>query len=240
MINYLKGLLKNLNNPAVSLLALVDNRCDISRKAKINRFVKMVNSTIGRYSYIGGGSLIINTDIGAFCSIASDVCTGLAGHTMTMVSTSPIFTEKYNGTGHTWSDRDIFTGKRKRIRIGNDVWIGHGAKILNEVTIGDGAVIAAGAIVTKDVEPYAIVGGVPAKAIRYRFSKEMRENLLASEWWNLKDELLIQNIKSFQSELDEEKLNELISKLLPPRFCPTCKLLLLNTLRPVCGERRVA
>lgn len=201
MTEYIKGIIKNIFNPAVSLFAIVDSKSYISSKAKINRGVKIVNSTMERYTYIGGGSLIINTDVGAFCSIANNVCTGLAGHTLNFISTSPIFTESINGTGHSWISSNISTPEDKRITIGNDVWIGHGVIILNGANIGDGAVVAAGAVVTKDVEPYAIVGGVPAKLIRYRFNKDIIKSLLEMKWWLWSDDRLKSNITMFQNKL---------------------------------------
>lgn len=215
MIGYIKGFLTNLFNPAVSPIAIVDDRCKINKKAKINRGAKIVNCTVGRYSYIGGGSLIINADIGSFCSIANDVCIGLATHTLSFISTSPIFTEIKNGTGHSWATTNVHAKVNKRIVIGNDVWIGHGAKILNGAKVGDGAVIAAGAIVTKDVAPYAIVGGVPAHIIRMRFPENIINKLLNFKWWNLPESVLKGNIKAFQTDRIN---NSLINNVLPPPY----------------------
>lgn len=213
MIGYIRGIIKNLANPAVKLLSIVDDKSNVNRKARLNRGVKFVNSTLGRYSYIGRGSTIVGTDIGAFCSIACDVYIGLAGHTLSMLSTSPIFTEPSNGTGHSWTDTTRFAHLNKRTVVGNDVWIGHGAKIMSGVTVGDGAVVAAGAVVTHDVSPYEIVGGVPAKVIRKRFTQNIIEDLLNAEWWNLPDEQLKSNLSMFQT-IDVDK--RLIATLLPP------------------------
>ena len=90
MLNYLKGLIKNLFNKNISLFALVDNRSKLNARTKINRGARIINSTIGRYSYIGIGTWVCETDMGNFCSIASNVNIGLGNHTMSYKSTSPI------------------------------------------------------------------------------------------------------------------------------------------------------
>lgn len=89
------------------------------------------------------------------------------------------------------------TGKDSRVSIGNDVWIGNDVKIIGSREIGDGAVIAAGSIVTHDVGPYEIVGGTPAKRIGYRFSNSIRDKLLKIEWWNWSEEKIRQNLGYF-------------------------------------------
>lgn len=97
------------------------------------------------------------------------------------------------------------------VKIGNDVWIGYRAIIPVNVTVGDGAVIAAGAVVTKDVPPYAVVGGVPAKVIKYRFSQDVIEKLLDLRYWDRPDEEIKKNINLFQKEdLSIEDLNNWI------------------------------
>jgi carbonic anhydrase/acetyltransferase-like protein (isoleucine patch superfamily) len=108
------------------------------------------------------------------------------------VSSSPFFykNEKLS------KDRTYFEEYRQTI-IGNDVWIGARAILIDGITVGDGAVIGAGAVVTKDVPPYAIVGGVPAKIIKYRFEPEVIEFLLASQWWNKDRSWIEENISLF-------------------------------------------
>ncbi len=205
MLKYIIGLIINFFNPAVSIFAKIDNVSKVSKKARINSNVQVFHSSVGDYSYIGGGTNLVNAEIGNFCSISHNCAIGMGTHTLNYISTSPIFTERYNGTGHSWVSTNINAAHANAVKIGNDVWIGNRAMILDGVTIGNGAVIGAGAVVTKDVPPYAIVGGVPAKIIRYRFSEDIIEELLKLEWWNFPEEFLKKNIEFFQkNQIDFE------------------------------------
>lgn len=162
---------------------------NIHKTAKINSGATIVDSTIGRYTYTCYDDEIVNCDIGQFCSISDEVVIGGAEHPMDWVSTSPVFQSvKHSGPKRKFSEFD-FEGIKKTI-IGNDVWIGRRAIIKAGVTVGDGAVIGSGSVVTKDVPPYAIVGGVPAKILKYRFDEDTIKELLQSEWWNLPDETI--------------------------------------------------
>lgn len=195
--------------PFVSILSLIDKKTKIHPRAKINRFAKLNNSTIEKYSYIGPRTKVINTDVGKFCSISWDCEIGLTSHNIKSISTSPIFSEEKNGTGTSWIKFNKNTTD-KRVKIGNDVWIGARVIIMNGTAVGHGAVIAAGAIVTKDVPPYAIIAGVPAKIISYRFSQEIIQKLLLKEWWELPDEEIIRNIEIFSmNEIKIENINML-------------------------------
>lgn len=122
-------------------------------------------------------------DIGRYCSIAANCTFVLSHHDVTRVTTSPCETASL--WPHQRGNKSSFS--RGDIVIGNDVWIGANCTILDNVRIGDGAVVAAGAVVTKDVPPYAIVGGNPASVIRHRFSPERVEELLELRWWDLED-----------------------------------------------------
>lgn len=177
----------------------------VSKAARVWGKCKLFHSSLGDYSYIGRNTRLTYAEVGKFCSIAGDVIVGMGSHTIDKISTSPIFTEVRNGSGHKWIDKDIIEPFRP-VYIGNDVWVGTRAMIMGGVTIGDGAVIGAGAIVTKDVPPYAIVGGVPAKIIRYRFSDEMIKKLESLRWWDFPDKNLKDILNVFQEDPDEEAL----------------------------------
>lgn len=143
---------------------------------------------IGKYTYGVSKSTIQNTNliesIGAFCSINNSAQIGTQGnHPIDLITTHPFLYQEEYGV---LNDKDFNTYNPK-IKIGNDVWIGANTVILPGVEIGDGVIVAAGAVVTKDIPPYAIVGGVPAKIIKYRFDQEMITKLLSIQWWNWDD-----------------------------------------------------
>ena len=199
IIGYLRGWIKNLFNRRISNLSLVFLDCKISPYGIVYLQSRLRGVSLGDYSYVGRGTIIHNTTIGKFCSISDFCVIGLPGHNMQTISTSPIFAHKKNGTKSSWVSHDM-PHTPINVQIGNDVWIGYRAIIPGNVVIGDGAVVAAGAVVTKDVPPYAVVGGVPAKVIKYRFSKEVIEKLLELRFWDRSDEEIKKNIDLFQKE----------------------------------------
>jgi len=167
---------------------------------------------MGYGSYIGEYSNIIGK-VGRYCSIGGNVTILSLTHPVKRnVSTSPCFYSTKKQAGFTYVKNQKFSesrfveGEKYPVIIGNDVYIGYGVIIIAPVVIGDGAVVAAGSVVTKNVEPYSIVAGNPAKTIRKRFEDEEIEKLLAIRWWD-KDKqwinekaYLFQDIKAFLSK----------------------------------------
>ncbi|HLQ40334.1 MAG TPA: DapH/DapD/GlmU-related protein [Tetragenococcus sp.] len=161
------------------------------------------NSSIGNYVYTGQHCYIQNSRLKHFISIAAQVRIGPTNHPYER-PTQHLFA--YNGEGYGFYPKDNeFLAKRKELitTIGNDVWIGHGAIIQAGITVGDGAVIASNAVVTKDIPPYAIVGGIPAKIIKYRFSDEMIAAMSQIAWWDWDRLTLEKNYLDFRLPIEE-------------------------------------
>lgn len=192
MIKQLTGLLKSSSskekNVRVNKLAYIKNST-FKGNNYVDRFCKIRNSTIGEYSYIGFSSDFNNVEIGNYCSISSDVKIGLGKHPVDHFSSSPVFYSNNNpfGIREAYSS---FDENSKKTLIGHDVWVGANVIIMDGVEIGTGAIIAAGAVVTKNVSPYEIVGGVPAKTIKKRFDETTISQLLSSKWWEMSPKAL--------------------------------------------------
>lgn len=182
----------------------------ISKFSKIYPFSRVTNSLIGDYSYISYNCQINNVDIGNYCSIAKGVNIGLGYHPLNFISTSPIFYSIKNPLKRSFVKENKFKD-HKKTSVANDVWIGANSIILDGVSIGNGAIIAANSVVNKDVPPYTIVGGVPIKEIRKRFSQEIINSLNESKWWNLPQEFFINKRikKIFSEEFTEGNISEL-------------------------------
>lgn len=179
----------------------------IHKSSKVESGSHIVNTVFGKHSFCGYDCEIINCNIGSFCSIANNVVIGGGKHPMEWVSTSPVFYEGRDSVKAKFS-----THKRESAKItyiGHDVWIGERAIIKQGVRIGDGAVVGMGSVVTKDVEPYSIVAGCPAKIIKKRFSEDICNELLSIKWWDFSDEKLkhcAQFIKDPETFIHEVKL----------------------------------
>jgi len=182
--------------------------CELGRFTDVGERVVMAESTLGDYSYVERGAEAIYTDIGKFCAIASNTRLNALEHPIERISQHKISYRPNEYFLGAKIDKD-FRARRQaqRLRIGNDVWIGHGAVIMPGLTIGHGAVIAAGAVVTKDVPAFAIVAGVPAEVIRWRFAESIRERIIALAWWDWEHDRLAAAVKDMQTLTIEEFLD---------------------------------
>ena len=192
---YLNITLVQINNPtcSISLSANInDSKLDDNIAIYDNTIIS--KCCIGRHTYIQKNTRIFNADIGNFCSIASNVSIAPGLHFRSGVSSHPSFYLKNNPLTMTFSDEDSFKTYKKVI-IGHDVWIGENVLIMDGIKVGTGAIIAAGSVVTKNVEPYNIVAGVPAKIINFRFKNDKISDLLESEWWNFSNSWFKDNFK---------------------------------------------
>jgi len=149
------------------------------------------NVEIGDYSYVNTNSYLENCVIGKFCSISSGVYISPWEHNLSLKTTHPI--------GY---DEETKKRVRKKVEIGNDVLISLNCIILEGVKIGNGAVIGAGSVVTKDVFPYEVVAGVPAKHLRFRFEKEIREKIEHLKWWDCDINRIKANLEYLQNKTE--------------------------------------
>jgi virginiamycin A acetyltransferase len=172
-------------NPKVdwSLLSSYSEESKMSDKAKPYPPYHIRGCKVDDYTYISKNCWMVNTEIGKFCSIGPNFISGWGVHPVDGLSTAPMFysTKKQNGMSLSLTDK---VEENKPVYIHNDVFIGMNSTVLCGITIGDGAVVGACSVVTKDVPPYAIVAGNPAKIIRFRFSDEIICELLKIKWWN--------------------------------------------------------
>lgn len=171
------------------------------RNSKIGHYVflgskvKLIESEIGNHSYVNSKTIINYTKIGKFCSIGSNVIFGMGIHPTNLISTHPSFYSN-NKAFRTYADKNYFV-EYGNILVGNDVWIGSNVSIMEGVEIGDGAIIATGAVVTKDVRPYEVVGGVPAKHIKYRIDEKLIDQVRVTKWWDNDEKWFKENFRLF-------------------------------------------
>ena len=150
------------------------------RPVRLMDFVSLFDSQIGAYSYVSSGTEVHHTTIGRYASIGDKSTIGPSEHPTDWLSTSPM---PYQDVFNLGQSPDLTAQPRRRVEIGNDVWLGARCGVMSGVRIGNGAIVGFGAVVTKDVPPYAVVGGTPARVIKYRFPEKTIERLLSFAWW---------------------------------------------------------
>ncbi|HWV75154.1 MAG TPA: CatB-related O-acetyltransferase [Pseudosphingobacterium sp.] len=166
--------------------------------------VSILNSNIGDYSTIGKSSYVNGCNIGRYTCIGPDVNIGLGDHPVKdFISIHPLFYSIERT--FTLADKQYYD-EFSTATIGNDVWIGSNVVLVGRVNIGDGAIVGAGAVVTKDVPAFAIVGGVPAKIIRYRFTEDEIKDLMILKWWEKDLEWLKKNKKKMHHVINVKEL----------------------------------
>lgn len=204
------------NDLNIAWNTLVDTKTEFAGCNALGKGVSVIGCKIGYASYISENSSFQNARIGSYTSIGHNVHMILGQHpTSRFVSTHPIFYSPKTSIakiGKAYVKESKFEEFRYReegysIEIGNDVWVGDDAKIMEGIKVADGTIIASGAMVVKDTEPYSIVGGNPARTIRYRFNKEEIDYLLKLKWWNQGEEWIMQYAECFE---DIRKLRKMV------------------------------
>jgi len=194
------------------LQSVIDN-CSIPDNAKIGELVTLLNTSLGKMcmvgnfskmaysqmddlSYIGDYTVVINSVIKKFSSISWGVTIGPEEHDYSRLTNHSFL---YSTKSFKLTPYKHYSPFEKDCVIGNDVWIGCNSTVLRGVTIGDGAVVGANSLVNKDVPPYAIVVGNPARVIKYRFTDEIIQNLVELKWWDIDTRIIKENTELFSS-----------------------------------------
>lgn len=191
--------------PKLGVEPFVHPDCEIAdtafgRYCEIGRGSRVSHSVLGDYSYCDRHCDIANAEIGKFANIASFVRIGASDHPLDRASLHHFMYRSASYWPEAQDDAAWFEKRRaRRAVIGHDTWIGHNAQIKPEVTLGHGAVVAAGAVVTKDVAPYTIVAGMPAQPLRARLPEPVAERMMALGWWNWDHDALRAALEDFRS-----------------------------------------
>lgn len=202
--------MKQIGNSRISHFAKRNENTILEGHNYVGRWSSVCNTTLGFASYVGAHTALNNACVGKFCSIGSNIVVLDGTHpTSGFVSTHPAFYAQQNASALFYVSHDKFQefptadAQNHTVVIGNDVWIGNDVRLIGGVKIGDGAVIGACALVTHDVAPYSVVGGVPAKVIKMRFSADIVQKLTETSWWNRDESWICAHAEDFD---DVEKL----------------------------------
>ena len=188
--------------------------CDITDSqfgayTEVGRGSRIAHSRFGDYSYCDRYADVANASIGKFANIASFTRIGATDHPLETAACHHFLYRSDDYWDDAGRDEAFFAHRRsRRAHIGHDTWIGHGAMIKPEVTLGTGAVVASGAVVTKDVAPYTIVAGTPAKPLRLRQPAQIAERLMALAWWDWPHDELRAALDDFRKDTAEAFLEK--------------------------------
>ncbi|MCA1337148.1 chloramphenicol acetyltransferase [Pseudooceanicola marinus] len=172
----------------------------LGRYVEIGRGSRVAHSSFGDYSYCDRYADVANATIGKFANIAAFTRIGATDHPLDTAACHHFLYRSADYWDDVENDTAFFEHRRsRRARVGHDTWIGNGAMIKPEVTLGDGAVVAAGAVVTKDVAPYTIVAGTPARVLRRRQPEAVADRLIALAWWDWDHATLRARLEDFRA-----------------------------------------
>lgn len=178
----------------------VTEDCTFGTYVELGRGTRMAHSSMGDYAYCDRYADIANAEIGKFANIASYVRIGATDHPMDKASQHHFHYRSADYFDDAEHDAAWFAHRRsRRAQIGHDTWLGHGAQVRPEITIGHGAVVAGGAIVTHDVPPYMIVAGIPAKPLRARYDDKTSTRMMALAWWDWPHDALRAALEDFRT-----------------------------------------
>lgn len=180
------------------------SNCFFDSYARVAECASIHNTEVGSYTSLGRYSKIVHTKIGKYCAVSWDVTINAISHPYNHLTINAFPYVPRVGNFVTERNQTY-----QEVFIKNDVWIGANSVIMPGITIGNGAIIGAGAVVTKDVPDYAIVVGVPAKIIKYRFSEDIIDALLELKWWDLSPQIIKKNIDLWQSDFNYESIKKL-------------------------------
>lgn len=184
--------------PVIHPTARVE-KCTLGRYTEVAEGGRLTETELGDYSYVMENCQSWCVTIGKFANIAASVRINATHHPMSRATLHHFTYRASDYFDDAEHEADFFAARRaRRVHIGHDTWIGHGVTILPGVTIGDGAVVGSGAVVTRDIAPYTIVGGVPAKPIRERFPRDVAERMQALAWWDWPHERLRAALDDFR------------------------------------------
>lgn len=180
------------------------NQCALEQGVVVADRASVTTSTIGKYSSIGRNTKVSHSEIGRFCAISWDCTINAIFHPLDRLSVHAF--PYVPSAGGFVSERNQ---SYQIVAIGHDVWIGAQVIIMPGVKIGHGAVIGAGSVVTRDVEPYEVVCGNPARHLKWRFEEEIRNALLHLEWWEWSDEKIKVLIEYFKVPITKDVISDL-------------------------------